>query len=64
MKSPSAFDEACLTGFRGAVFLEVRESNEAAIRFYELYHFKVVSRRTKYYESPLETGIVMKFHSC
>jgi ribosomal-protein-alanine N-acetyltransferase len=55
---------AALEGFRGAVFLEVRESNAAAIAFYKLNHFQEVSRRSEYYQSPLETGIVMKFHSC
>jgi ribosomal-protein-alanine N-acetyltransferase len=48
----------------GAVFLEVRESNHAARDLYQSIHFKEVSRRPQYYESPLEAAIVMKFHSC
>ena len=50
--------------FRGSVFLEVRESNLVAQRFYNSLGFKELSRRKGYYESPPETAIVMKFHSC
>jgi len=50
--------------WKGAVFLEVRASNEAAIKFYKYLGFQEVSRRTGYYDSPPETAIVMKFHSC
>lgn len=50
--------------FRGNIFLEVRESNSAAIAFYKSLNFEVVSRREKYYQSPSEAAIVMKFHSC
>lgn len=53
-----------LQGFRGAVFLEVRESNEIAKKFYKSLGFKVLSKRIEYYGSPPETAIVMKFHSC
>ena len=53
-----------LKGFRGAVFLEVRESNAAAQEFYKYLGFKVVSVRSSYYHSPPETAIVLKFHSC
>ena len=51
-------------GFRGAVFLEVRESNEVALKFYKSLGFKELSRRIGYYSNPPETAIVMKFHSC
>jgi ribosomal-protein-alanine N-acetyltransferase len=51
-------------GFRGAVFLEVRESNGAALEFYKSLGFKELSRRKGYYSNPPETAIVMKFHSC
>jgi ribosomal-protein-alanine N-acetyltransferase len=51
-------------GFRGVVFLEVRESNEVAQEFYKSLGFKELSKRAGYYESPAETAIVMKFHSC
>jgi ribosomal-protein-alanine N-acetyltransferase len=48
----------------GTVYLEVRESNSAAINFYKSMQFQYVSRRPGYYESPPEAAIVMKFHSC
>ena len=53
-----------LRGFVGTVFLEVRESNTGALEFYKSHKFQEVSRRAKYYENPVETAIVMKFHSC
>jgi ribosomal-protein-alanine N-acetyltransferase len=53
-----------LQGFRGSVFLEVRESNRVAQEFYKSLGFKELSRRTGYYDSPPESAIVMKFHSC
>jgi ribosomal-protein-alanine N-acetyltransferase len=46
------------------VFLEVRESNLQARRFYQSIGFKDVSRRPQYYADPPEPGIVMNFHSC
>jgi ribosomal-protein-alanine N-acetyltransferase len=51
-------------GFRGAIFLEVRESNAVAQEFYKSLGFKELSKRVGYYESPPESAIVMKFHSC
>ena len=49
---------------RGAFFLEVRESNAAARRFYERLGFQVVTRRLQYYYNPSEAAIVMKLYSC
>jgi ribosomal-protein-alanine N-acetyltransferase len=46
------------------VFLEVRESNRAARIFYNSVGFQEVSVRKFYYDSPEESAIVMKFHSC
>ena len=46
------------------VFLEVRESNQAARIFYKSMGFQEVSTRREYYELPSEAAIVMKFHSC
>jgi ribosomal-protein-alanine N-acetyltransferase len=46
------------------VFLELRESNEAALNLYRSIGFQEVGRRSGYYSFPLEAGIVMKFHSC
>ena len=53
-----------LARFSGPVFLEVRESNAAAILLYKSLGFQLVGSRDRYYESPPETAIVMKFHSC
>jgi ribosomal-protein-alanine N-acetyltransferase len=47
----------------GDFFLEVRESNAAARRFYEHLGFEVVTRRLQYYSNPEESALVMKFHS-
>jgi [ribosomal protein S18]-alanine N-acetyltransferase len=47
----------------GECFLEVRESNESARRFYEQLGFKTVTRRLQYYANPPETAIVMKLYS-
>ena len=56
--------DSVLEGFRGAVFLEVRESNGIAREFYKSLGFKELSKRARYYDNPPETAIVMKFHSC
>jgi len=54
-----------LLNLRGSqVFLEVRESNQAARIFYKSMGFQEVSTRREYYEFPSEAAIVMKFHSC
>jgi ribosomal protein S18 acetylase RimI-like enzyme len=47
----------------GAWFLEVRESNAAAIALYEGVGFRRVGRRKDYYYDPRESGIVMRFLS-
>ena len=41
------------------IFLEVRESNTAAICLYEKYGFKRCGVRKNFYHSPVENGIVM-----
>ncbi|HTS61051.1 MAG TPA: ribosomal protein S18-alanine N-acetyltransferase [Candidatus Acidoferrales bacterium] len=56
--------EASIQGFRGLIYLEVRESNAAAQSFYKSLHFVPVARRQNYYRDPPEAAIVMKFHSC
>ena len=53
-----------LGGLRGSVFLEVRESNQAARNLYLSLGFQELGRRSGYYDGPPETAIVMKFHSC
>ena len=47
----------------GECFLEVRESNETARRFYERLGFKTATERLQYYSNPPETAIVMKLYS-
>ena len=43
-----------------ATFLEVRESNEPAIRLYRSRGFEEVSRRRGYYRSPVEDALVLR----
>jgi ribosomal-protein-alanine acetyltransferase len=52
-----------LNGLRGEWFLEVRESNLAAIRLYESLGFCQAGRRENYYSHPPESAIVMRFFS-
>jgi ribosomal-protein-alanine N-acetyltransferase len=47
----------------GECFLEVRQSNETALRFYEQLGFKPITERLQYYSNPSETAIVMKLYS-
>jgi len=61
---PGRCSPARLTAFRGSVFLEVRESNRVAQEFYKSLGFQHLNKRNGYYDSPPETAIVMKFHSC
>jgi ribosomal-protein-alanine N-acetyltransferase len=56
--------DRALEAFCGEVFLEVRESNGVAKKFYKSLGFKELSKRKGYYDNPPETAIVMKFHSC
>ena len=44
-------------------FLEVRESNQAAINLYKSMGFRPSGRRPDYYEDPAEPAIVMSFFS-
>lgn len=56
--------ETWLPSVQGVVFLEVRASNQIAREFYSSLGFADFTQRPRYYASPPETGIVMKFHSC
>jgi [ribosomal protein S18]-alanine N-acetyltransferase len=47
----------------GAWFLEVRESNAAAINLYKSLGFSPSGRRKEYYQNPIEAAIVMRIHS-
>jgi [ribosomal protein S18]-alanine N-acetyltransferase len=48
---------------RGRWFLEVRESNIAALNLYKACGFQEAGRRNSYYHDPTESGIVMKLNS-
>lgn len=57
------FKEECRARNVKAVFLEVRESNVAAMSFYLKNQFEVVSVRKNYYTDPQEDGLIMKSKS-
>ena len=42
------------------IFLEVRESNAAAIALYSAAGFEAVGRRVRYYARPIEDALVMR----
>ena len=54
-----AEEEAARCGVR-AMFLEVRDSNEAALALYRSRGFEVVGRRRGYYRLPVEDALVLK----
>jgi ribosomal-protein-alanine N-acetyltransferase len=54
--------KACPT--ESSLYLEVRESNQAARNLYKSMGFQEVNVRLEYYQAPPEAAIVMKFHSC
>jgi ribosomal-protein-alanine acetyltransferase len=43
----------------GKAFLEVRETNVAALAFYEHHKFLSIGRRQRYYVSPVEDAIIL-----
>lgn len=45
------------------IFLEVRETNEAAIGLYERMGFQEISRRKDYYREPKEDAVIMKLEN-
>ena len=47
-----------------SVFLEVRESNQAARAFYESVGFRPDGRRKSYYSNPLEDAILYRLALC
>ena len=47
----------------GEFFLEVRQSNESARRFYAQLGFKTITIRLQYYSNPPDSAIVMKLYS-
>jgi ribosomal-protein-alanine N-acetyltransferase len=52
-------DELAGVGVR-ALYLEVRESNEAALRLYRSRGFEGVGRRRGYYRHPVEDALVLR----
>ncbi len=55
-----AFLEKCRESFVRSVWLEVRESNETAIRFYERNGFFAVTTRKHFYSNPTEHARLMR----
>jgi ribosomal-protein-alanine N-acetyltransferase len=55
-----AFRKACAGRDVANIWLEVRESNLAAIRFYEKHGFERVQSRNHFYENPREHAILMR----
>ena len=51
-------DELIQSGFR-VITLEVRQSNQAAVRLYERSGFNTVAIRRRYYSHPVEDALVM-----
>ena len=53
-----------LSGFAAArirsVFLEVRESNLAALALYQSFGFRPVGRRPRYYRRPIEDAVLLR----
>jgi len=45
-----------------AIFLEVRESNQAARAFYERHGFQPSGRRARYYSQPNEDAITYRLN--
>ena len=43
-----------------SVYLEVRETNEAAKRMYGSFDFEAIGRRKRYYVKPVEDAIIMR----
>jgi ribosomal-protein-alanine N-acetyltransferase len=42
-------------------WLEVRESNQAARRFYEKLSFQIIGRRKNYYRFPVEDALLLRY---
>ncbi|NLA86564.1 MAG: ribosomal protein S18-alanine N-acetyltransferase, partial [Clostridiales bacterium] len=49
----------CRENHIDSLYLEVRKSNEAAIRLYQKHGFKNAGRRKNYYSNPVEDAVVM-----
>ena len=45
------------------IFLEVRQSNEAAIRLYRMHGFEEIGVRKNYYQKPAEDALLMRYEN-
>lgn len=54
----SVISYAAQNGFE-EIWLEVRESNAAAINLYLTHNFKIVGKRLNYYSAPIENAVLM-----
>jgi ribosomal-protein-alanine N-acetyltransferase len=43
------------------ILLEVRASNQSAIRFYEASGFQLLARRGEYYRNPVEDALILEY---
>ena len=43
------------------IFLEVRQSNEAAVRLYQMHGFQEIGIRRNYYQKPAEDALLMRY---
>jgi ribosomal-protein-alanine N-acetyltransferase len=55
-----SFQELCREAQASDVYLEVRSSNTAAIRFYEKHGFAAQFSRPSFYSNPIEDATVMR----
>lgn len=53
-----AFEEAYRRGVR-SMTLEVRESNTAARKLYEKFHFEMIGKRKRFYQNPQEDALIL-----
>jgi len=55
-----AFEAVCIEKEAATIWLEVRESNQTAIAFYEKNGFSRVQTRSHFYDNPREHAILMR----
>lgn len=55
-----SFIKLCTEKGLETIFLEVRESNNSALKLYQSLDFKEIGRRKAYYSKPTEDGLMMK----
>ncbi len=55
-----AFSDRCRERAVDTIWLEVRQSNQTAISFYERNGFRAVQKRNHFYENPREHGWLMR----